>query len=81
MATISVSSLKTNLSAQLKRVQGGLVLTVVDHKRPVATLNPLSSEPLFVREATETYSVQALSPLVSSDPLAMLEEERAEKNC
>ena len=78
METISVSNLKTNLSAELKRVQKGIILTVLDHKRPVATLNPLSSEPLYVREATETYLTQALPPLVSIDPLTLLDEERAE---
>ncbi len=78
METISVSSLKTNLSAELKRVQKGLVLTVVDHKRPVATLNPLTDEALFVREATETYIAEELPALVSTDPLTFLEEERAE---
>ncbi|HCM25749.1 MAG: hypothetical protein A2Z99_08705 [Treponema sp. GWB1_62_6] len=70
--------MKTNLSAELKRVQKGLVLTVVDHKRPVATLNPLADEALFVREATETYIAEELPPLVSTDPLTFLEEERAE---
>ncbi len=78
METISVSNLKTNLSAELKRVQMGLVLTIVDHKRPVATLNPLTTEALFVREATEIHKAEELPPLVSIDPLTLLEEERKE---
>ena len=44
----------------------------------IGTFNPLADEALFVREATETYIAEELPPLVSTDPLTFLEEERAE---
>ena len=76
METISVSELKTHLSAELKRVQTGIVLTVVDHKRPVATLSAVGRECLFVREATEKYQAEALTPLISINPDVFLTQER-----
>ena len=78
METISVSKLKAQLSAELKRVQAGQVLTVVDHRHPIAAIVPLDSEGLFTREARGQYSYRELEPLVSSDPLAALAEERGE---
>jgi len=76
METISVSKLKAQLSAELKRVQAGQVLTIVDHKHPVANLVPLGSEVLYTREAGEPYAFRELSPLVTGDPLEALGEER-----
>jgi antitoxin (DNA-binding transcriptional repressor) of toxin-antitoxin stability system len=76
METISVSQLKTHLSAELKRIEGGIVLTVVDHKRPVATLSPIHEESLFAREASGKYKYEKLAPLVKGDPLRLLDEER-----
>lgn len=76
METISVSKLKTHLSAELKRIEGGIALTVVDHKRPVAMLSPLCAETLFAREATCRYEYEPLEPLVKGDPLRFLDEER-----
>lgn len=76
MKTISVSELKTHLSAELKRVQKGTILTVVDHKRPVATLAPIAIENIFVKEASCTYLYEPLSALIGGDPLDLLAEER-----
>lgn len=76
METISVSKLKAGLSAELKRVQAGQVLTVVDHRHPIAALVPIEDEALYAREAAAPYAFRELSPLVSSDPLAALAEER-----
>jgi len=76
METISVSELKTHLSAELKRVQNGITLTVVDHKRPVAILSTVDRECLFVREATEKYQAEALTPLISTNPDLLLTQER-----
>lgn len=76
METISVSKLKTHLSAVLKRIEGGIALTVVDHKRPVAMLSPIGAETLFAREATCRYAYEPLDPLVEGDPLRFLDEER-----
>ncbi len=78
METISVSQLKTHLSAELKRIEGGLVLTVVDHKRPVATLAPILEDVMLVREPICRYEYQPLSALIGEDPVAMLDEERKE---
>lgn len=78
METISVSQLKAHLSAELKRIEGGLVLTVVDHKRPVATLAPVQKDALFVREASTRYAYEPLAPLIERDPLTALDEERGE---
>lgn len=78
METISVSQLKTHLSAELKRIEGGLVLTVVDHKRPVATLLPIQEDTIFVREASTRYVYEPLDPLIDRDPVTLLDEERGE---
>ena len=78
METISVSQLKAHLSAELKRIEGGLVLTVVDHKRPVATLSPVQEDALFVREASTRYTYEPFEPLIERDPVTLLDEERRE---
>jgi len=76
METISISRLKAQLSAELKRVQAGQVLTIVDHRHPIANLVPLESEGLFAREAGVPYAFRELSPLMADDPLTALGEER-----
>ena len=76
METISVSKLKAQLSAQLKRVQAGQVLTIVDHRHPIANLAPLESEGLFAREASGSYEYRELIPLMERDPLDYLAAER-----
>jgi len=78
METISVSKLKTHLSAELKRVQTGLALVVVDHRRPVAVLSPIQSDTLFVKEASARFTYEALTPLVATDPVVLLDLERAD---
>ncbi len=78
METISISRLKAHLSAELKRIEGGLVLTVVDHKRPVAILSPLHEDTLFVREATSLYSCKSFEPLIDEDAMVFLNEERTD---
>ncbi|HOU39176.1 MAG TPA: hypothetical protein PK786_08135 [Treponemataceae bacterium] len=78
METISVSKLKAHLSAELKRIEGGLVLTVVDHKRPVATLSPVQEDALFLREASTRYEYEPLTPLIERDSATLLDEERGE---
>jgi prevent-host-death family protein len=76
LTTISVSDLKTHLSAELKRVRAGTVLTVVDHRHPVAQLIPMDDGELFVSEAAARYEYRDLAPLMKNDPLRALEEER-----
>jgi len=79
MKTISVSSLKSHLSAELKKVQAGEIMVVLDHHHPVAKVVPFEDEPLFLREASETYRCKALPPLTGIDPLQALEQERADR--
>jgi prevent-host-death family protein len=76
METISVSELKAKLSSKLKRVQAGHVLTIVDHRHPIANLVPLDSEGVFAREASAPYAFRELAPLMAGDPLDALAEER-----
>ena len=79
METISISSLKTHLSAELKKVQNGTRILVLDHKRPVAELIPTETEELFLSVADQKYSYRALSPLTGKDPIHDLEEERSDR--
>lgn len=43
MKTTSVTRLKNNLSAQLKEVVAGETILITDRRKPIATLQPLSS--------------------------------------
>ena len=79
MQSISVSNLKAHLSAELKKVERGERITVVDHKRPVAVLSPVAAESLFVREAASRYECPELEPLIGTDPLRYLEQERGDR--
>ena len=79
MKTISVSQLKAHLSAQLKEVNNGSRIVVLDHKHPVAVLGPYEEEPLFVQEAQHPYSYRELEPLTNVDPLEKMEEERSDR--
>jgi prevent-host-death family protein len=79
MKTISVSALKAHLSGQLKEVKAGGRVVVLEHNRPIAVLVPYESEALVLREPTEAYRFQELSPLSSRDPGEALDEERAER--
>lgn len=78
MRTIGVAKLKAHLSAELRRVRAGETITVVDHNTPVARLAPISPELAVYKPATAAPSFRPLPPLVSSDVLALLEEERGE---
>ena len=80
METISISKLKAYLSGELKKVQRGTRIVVLDHNHPVAELVPFETEqPLFVREASVPYECPALTPLADCDPVADLEEDRTER--
>jgi len=76
METISVSKLKTPLSAELKRVRSGITLTVLDHRHPVARLTPVAEEGFFVSDSGEKYEYRELDPLVKANTDRLLEEER-----
>ncbi|MBL7007147.1 MAG: type II toxin-antitoxin system Phd/YefM family antitoxin [Spirochaetia bacterium] len=79
METISISELKSHLSAELKKVQKGTRIIVLDHKRPVAELIPTELEELFVREAETLYAYRTLTPITDQDPVSELDEERSDR--
>jgi antitoxin (DNA-binding transcriptional repressor) of toxin-antitoxin stability system len=76
METTSISYLKTHLSAELKKVQNGVPLMVMDHRRPVATIHAVAEEDFYVREAEILYEFKPWTSLISQDLSRILEEER-----
>jgi antitoxin (DNA-binding transcriptional repressor) of toxin-antitoxin stability system len=79
MMTISVSSLKAHLCAELRKVEAGESLVILDHRRPVARLVPAAEESIYSREARQAYACPKLSPLMRGDPLEALAAERGER--
>jgi prevent-host-death family protein len=79
MKTISVSKLKAHLSAELKEVKNGSRIIVLDHNHPVAMLIPYEDQPLYAKEAQQSFSYKELEPLTHVDPLDKLEEERSDR--
>lgn len=73
-----MANLKAHLSAELRRVRAGETITVVDHNTPVARLSPISPELTVSKPARTEPSFRPLPPLISSDVLALLHEERGE---
>jgi len=43
MDSVGIRELKTHLSRHLKRVRAGARLSVTEHGRPIATINPVAS--------------------------------------
>jgi len=79
MEAISISSLKTHLSSELKRVQRGMRLIIVDHHKPVAVIGPLPDSIPLTRSARKDYLVRPLKALSSIDPLPLLAAERDDR--
>ena len=79
MQTISISNLKSHLSAELKRVQAGEALLVVDHQRPVAILSPLPATEPALKKASVPYDCRDLEPLTGRDPLEYLTQDRLDR--
>lgn len=79
MKTISVSALKAHLSAELRKVKAGEQIIVLEHRRPVALLQPYEKERVIVREPRGTYAPVRMTALTSVDPERALESERAER--
>ena len=52
MNTVSVATLKQQLSRYLQRVEGGSEFVVTSHRRPVARLVPESGDGVCVRQPT-----------------------------
>ena len=77
MKRSSVSYLKTHLRAELKAVQAGETVVVMDRDHPVARLVPLGeSSSIEVREPLRPFGSQRLAPLVSGGSLEALLEDR-----
>jgi antitoxin (DNA-binding transcriptional repressor) of toxin-antitoxin stability system len=80
METISISKLKTHLSAELKKVQKGTSIVILDHKHPVARLVPaIGKEVIFAREANTAYEYKKLEPLTDADLIKDIEDEREDR--
>lgn len=79
MQTISITDLKSHLSAELKKVQKGTRLVVLDHSHPVAEIIPTETEELFIREAEVLYVYETVTPITTIDPEPELSEERSDR--
>jgi prevent-host-death family protein len=82
MRTISIADLKAHLSAELKKVQAGDPVTVLDHKRPVAVLTPIPEEVpglTYTRRAVRRPQIHHWEPLTDVDPLPALLEDREDR--
>ena len=80
MKRSSVSYLKAHLSAQLRAVQAGETVVVMDREHPVARLVPLAeSGSIEVREPLRPFGFQRPVPLVSGGSLEALLEDRGRR--
>ena len=82
MRTISIAQLKAHLSSELKKVQAGDPVTVLDHKRPVAVLTPVEeTKPglTYARRAIRKPEFHRWEPLTEVDPLPGLLEDREDR--
>ena len=78
MRSVTIARLKATLSAELRRVRAGEPITVLDRTTPVALLSPVPQAVRVVRAAQAPYDYRTLTPLMASDPLPYLDEERGE---
>jgi antitoxin (DNA-binding transcriptional repressor) of toxin-antitoxin stability system len=80
MKLSSVSYLKAHLSAELKMVQAGETIVVMDRDHPVARLTPLDDKKdITVREPLRAFGFERLAPLVSGGSLEALFEDRGRR--
>jgi prevent-host-death family protein len=80
MRRSSVSHLKAHLSAELKAVQAGEIVVVMDRNHPVARLVPIEEEKhREVREPSQSFTFQELTPLISGGSLEALLEDRGRR--
>jgi antitoxin (DNA-binding transcriptional repressor) of toxin-antitoxin stability system len=79
METIGIADLKAHLSSELKKVEAGETLVVLDHRRPVAWLVSVPEALPLARRRSAEYRCPRLEPLVRRDPLEALEKERADR--
>ena len=78
MRTVAIAKLKATLSAELKRVQAGETVTVLDRRTPVALLVPIPEALALTRESAAPYEYRELLPITDRDPLDYLQLERDE---
>ena len=80
MRNASVSFLKAHLSAELKAVQAGETVVVMDRDHPVARLVSLDyGKGSEVRKPKMSFGYEHHSPLMSGDSLAPLYEDRSRR--
>jgi prevent-host-death family protein len=79
MMTISISKLKTHLSAELKKVKAGETLMVTDHSREVALIVPLPEKVPLKSKASVPFQLEEHKPLVKTDPQTILQELREDR--
>ena len=80
MKRSSVSYLKAHLSAELKAVQAGETVIVMDRDHPVARLVPLEDKKgIEVREPLQPFGFQRLAPLMPGGSLEPLFEDRGRR--
>lgn len=78
--TISISKLKAHLSAELKGVQAGESLLVMDRDTPVAVLSPYVAPREFkVIPPKGPLVLERSGITVTTDPLVFLLEDRAKR--
>jgi prevent-host-death family protein len=76
----SVSYLKAHLSAELRAVQAGETVVVMDRGHPVARIVPIADEKSRdVIEPRKAFTFQRLAPLVSGGSLEALLEDRGRR--
>ncbi len=77
MKTINISTLKTHLSAELKKVRRGERLVVMDRDVPIAELIPYSTpERLVIRAPLGKLRVPRQLKGTGLDPRVALQEDR-----
>jgi antitoxin (DNA-binding transcriptional repressor) of toxin-antitoxin stability system len=80
MRQSSVSYLKAHLSAELKAVQAGETVVVMDRDHPIARLVPIENEKSReVREPLRAFGFQRLTPLIAGGSLEALLEDRGRR--
>lgn len=80
MKTISVSQFKAHLSAELKSVNAGQPILVLEHNRPVAQVLPYSAETQAgVSFPVRSFGFTNYSPLLGIDSLSPLFEDRGRR--
>jgi antitoxin (DNA-binding transcriptional repressor) of toxin-antitoxin stability system len=80
MKTMSVSELKAHFCAELKTINAGEGIIVLDHNHPVAQVIPYKpKEKIGIRAPQKLYDFKNYSPLLEGDSLAPLLEDRGRR--